>query len=348
MRRLILLLLTASVCFSLCACGRDSGFDFENSFPSGTAQPEPSAGISPGGSHGSLNFSDTMTAVSTPAPIITPAPVFTPAPINPTAAPTPVSTVAPTPAPTVAPTPVPTAAPTPVPTVFYQNEVRIAKSPTSETVYVGGSAVFIARGENETSINWITVSPDAKTSYRIQDAPSYFQGLTVEGQGTSNLRLSNIPLSMNGWRIQCYFTGEGGPKYTNGAYLTVLNGTPAPTALPYITPVPTDIESDVMNHAVTLAQTIYTVGTSYGYSVTDIQNYSYSNGAATYSMSFTYSALRITGQFRTFYYSNMNAGSEPLCVYYYNAYTGEYIGYENLSGKSFDYFYNILLTNKGY
>ena len=334
MKKYIFLILALVMIISLSGCGRDSLYDFDSTFPSGSTQ---------GGSSDfddEPGFSENETAVATPIPAATP-----------TAAPTPV----PTPAPTAAPTPVPTAEPTPVPATPTQTpqvieynpyEVKITKSPTSETVYAGGSALFIARADNATSTNWIIVSPDAKTSYKITDAPNNFAGLIVEGAGTSNLRLSNIPVSMSGWRVQCYFTGDGGPKYTNGAYVTVLSSTAAPVFTAYPTAAPAGVEQDVQNHAVSQAQELYNTGTSYGYSVTDIQNYQYLGGVATYAMTFTNANVRIVGSFKTYYYSNMNAGSAPVAIYYYNVSTGEYRGSEDLSGQSFDYFYGLLSANR--
>ncbi|MDO5444879.1 MAG: hypothetical protein Q4F31_04575 [Eubacteriales bacterium] len=375
MKRTPTILCAVSMAFLLCACGSDSKFDFYSSYPSGSISNE------------ELDFSPTITVISTPIPSpsvptvsslpsaaeytpagstdtsgsalpetafseassISPTPTASPVSEEPQQSQIPIRTPAPTIAPaatqtpTTASAPVQTAAPvqSPAPTVYLVNEVRIAKSPTSETVYAGGSALFIARAENATSTNWITVSPDAKTSYRIQDAPSHFSGLTVEGQGTSNLRLSNIPTSMSGWRIQCYFTGEGGPKYTNGAYLTVLSGSPSQSGTPSVSS--SEAESQVSSLAITTGQQLYSSAVNtYGYtSVTDITNYAYSNNQATYSMIFTNSRYKVIGQFKSYYYSSSSSGSEPMYAYIYDA-AGTSIRGENLSGQSFDYFFTIL------
>lgn len=100
-------------------------------------------------------------------------------------------------------------------------KVSITKNPTGETVTEGENAVFIARADHAEEIVWIAVSPDTKTVYELDKAPDAFEGLKVDGQGTEKLTLSSIPYAMDGWRIQCYFTGNGGPAYTKGAYLTV-------------------------------------------------------------------------------------------------------------------------------
>lgn len=334
MKRTAIFLAVLLMLFSLCACGRKDLYDYDMTYPSGSLDDEP------------LEFSDTTTVIPTPyspaataapahAPVRTPAPAYgsqqSQAPVY-------------TPVPTTAPTPVPTAPPTPAPTVN-PNEVQITKSPTSETVYAGGSALFIARADRATSTNWIIVSPDAKSSYKIQDAPSHFAGLTIENEDPTRLRLNNIPTSMSGWRVQCYFTGEGGPKYTSGAYLTVLNGTPAPvgpTPFPIYTAEPqADTETLVSNLARSAGQQLYSAAQNYGYSISDITNYSYSDGQATYSMTFSNASYKIIGQFRSYYQSPSNNGSSPQYIYVYDT-NGTSIRGENLSGQTFDYFTSIL------
>lgn len=182
-----------------------------------------------------------MPELPTPVPVqVTAVPTAAPTPVP--AVPTPVPVVRVTPVPTSTPsgevsswsqqTPAPTQVPAPVSTLPAAPEtvspapaavkkVQITKSPTSETVDEGGKAIFIAKAENASSSVWILVSPDAKTTYRLEEGPKAFPGLSADGQGTQKIHLYNIPYSMNGWRIQCYFEGNGGPLYTSGAYLTV-------------------------------------------------------------------------------------------------------------------------------
>ena len=213
MKRVVILsvlILAMLVCF--CACGKkssqessiiDSISNAVDNAASAQGSGSSTAVITTGGQ-------DSYVAV-TPVPatgvIPTPVPTATQAPFV-----TPIPTVYLTPAPT--PTPTPYVAPTPT-------YVTVTKSPTGETVEQGGRAVFIAYANNATSTNWILVSPDSKTSYRADEATAYFTGLKVSGQGTTTLALSNVPESLDGWRVQCYFTGNGGPVYTNGAYITV-------------------------------------------------------------------------------------------------------------------------------
>lgn len=126
-----------------------------------------------------------------------------------------------TPMSTSTPTPVTTATPSPSTVPATTPAIRITKSPTGETVDEGGKAIFIAKADNAQGITWIIVSPDTKTVYEIDKCPADFSPLKVQGQGTEKITLTEIPYAINGWRIQCYFSGNGGPAYTNGATITV-------------------------------------------------------------------------------------------------------------------------------
>lgn len=114
-------------------------------------------------------------------------------------------------------------APTQTPVQTNQKPV-ITKNPTGETVEVGGTAQFVARAEGATSFVWRIVSADTTNTVTANEAGAYF-GVTVSGQDTERLTLSNIPKSMNGWAIECKFTNAAGSSYTTGAILTVTGGT---------------------------------------------------------------------------------------------------------------------------
>ena len=241
-----------------------------------------------------------------------------------------------TPVPTVSPSPAPTAAPTPVP-----NLVTITKSPTSETVQEGGSAMFIAYAENYTGIVWITVSPDKQTSYEIGDAAGVFTGLGVSGQGTSVLTLSNIPYAMNGWRIQAYFTGNGGPAYTNGAYLTVTSASSSVVIPSSGTSSVTDVaEQACLTLSNQVFDALYNKGISYGYTVSNMENYYYANSSSDFNVTFSNSTYRVVGEFRASYTSAASSGYSPVRVVVYRDST-EWLSM-NLSDKTLDYFYNVL------
>lgn len=149
-----------------------------------------------------------------------------------------VSITAPTPTPTQPPvvTAVPTATPVP------NTAPKITKHPTGETVEAGGTAKFIARADNATSFVWRIVSADTTNTVPAADAPAYFSGLKVSGLDSEMLVLSGIPKAMNGWSVECKFTGPGGTSFTNGATIRVTtaantgtvgnNNTTAATATP--------------------------------------------------------------------------------------------------------------------
>lgn len=155
---------------------------------------------------------------------------------DPSLAATPAPTPEPTPVPTPPPTPVPTPAPTPPPAKVYAT-----KSPTSELVVQGGSAQFVARAENSTSVIWFMASPDGNTVITAAEAPRLFPGLYVSGSNSTTLTLGNIPLNMSGWKVQARFEGYGGPVHTNMATVwsvtmqeAIANGwVAAPTPNPY-------------------------------------------------------------------------------------------------------------------
>ena len=189
MKKTALFLITAIILTVFTACRNEAAYT--GNTPKPTAAPA------------QMQF-EAPEADTTPTPTATPAP-------------TPVSTPAPVPA----PTPVPVAIPVPSPAPVTVPAIRITKSPTGETVDEGGKAIFIARADHAQSMTWIIVSPDAKTVYEIDKCPSEFSPLKVTGQGTEKITLTEVPYAINGWRIQCYFSGNGGPAYTNGAIITV-------------------------------------------------------------------------------------------------------------------------------
>lgn len=104
----------------------------------------------------------------------------------------------------------------------------VTKNPTSETVTEGGEAYFVARGENYNYINWYIVSADHGTRIPVNSAPWNFSGVSVYGEGTTTLKLSNIPLSMNGWCVEAVFTGDGGTATSSHCFVYVNKAAKAP------------------------------------------------------------------------------------------------------------------------
>lgn len=97
----------------------------------------------------------------------------------------------------------------------------ITKDPTGETLDAGDDAVFIARAEHYDDILWIISSPDGK-NYEGNSAANVFAGLVVNGYDEEELVLEKVPYDMNGYTVQCRFTGEDGVNvYTDKATITV-------------------------------------------------------------------------------------------------------------------------------
>ena len=148
-----------------------------------------------------------VAADSTPAPTASPAPEVTA---------TPGSTAEPTPEPTLAPTPA--------------GLPKITKNPTGETVSEGGTAMFVARADEAEGVTWYLCDNAGGAPVEINQAASAISGLQVYEQGTGTLTLSGIPASLNGWQVECRFTGSTGAVATSTrATITIrTGGLPAP------------------------------------------------------------------------------------------------------------------------
>ena len=119
-------------------------------------------------------------------------------------------------------------------------DIVITKSPTGERVQAGGAAKFVARAENAERIVWRIVSNDTTNTVPASDAAGTFPGLQVSGLGTETLALSNIPGSMDGWRVEAQFWNGNRHAESYGAEITIVDtqgnpvrnqavATPAPT-----------------------------------------------------------------------------------------------------------------------
>ncbi len=150
--------------------------------------------------------------------------VITAADATPVPTSTPVPEVTFTPAPTAEPTPEPTLAPTPA------GKPRITKDPYGETLSENGTAIFVARADEAESIEWYLADNVGGTPVEITQAAQAIAGLQVYGQGTETLTISGIPASLNGWQVECRFTGStGAVAATNRATITIRSGAmPAP------------------------------------------------------------------------------------------------------------------------
>ena len=149
-------------------------------------------------------------AEATPAPAEkTPAPAEkTPAPAETTPAP-----AEKTPAPAT-PSPTPnTANPADLP--------KITKSPTNETVTEGGHCYFLAKYENAIWAVWHFVSPDGSRDLTYEEAAKEFPKMQIEGGMYSQMKLSNIPVDISGWKVYCQYSNRSGAVNTDTATITV-------------------------------------------------------------------------------------------------------------------------------
>lgn len=223
MKKILVYIMIAAMCLSLCACTNSCGKDsapaeavvltpLPTVAPAAVPTVQPTAPPLEGGFVPDMSTAPGGAAFSGDATL--PAAQTQPAP-------TPAPTAVPIPEPTPIPTPVPTPVPTPAPTPYPAKVVPV-KSPTSEYVVQGSSAEFVARAENSTGVTWFVASPDGGFCMTAVEAPHYFPGLQVSGYNTDRLTLSNIPLGMSGWKIQARYDGFGGPVHTNMAELWVV------------------------------------------------------------------------------------------------------------------------------
>ena len=206
----------------LCACGKKSA-----------VVDTPAA--TPAGSTAAISQTD-------------PKQVDIPVTIEPAATPEPEATPEPTPEPSPEPTPAPAPAETPVPSSPPGAPV-ITKSPTDETVEEGGTCYFAAGYIDALTAEWHFVSPDLQTDLPYTEIGTQFPTLVVKNGEFSQMKLQNIPLSLNGWHVYCRYVNKNGVSYTKSATVYVTENTsgtantaaPADTAnLPVVTKSPTD------------------------------------------------------------------------------------------------------------
>ncbi len=110
----------------------------------------------------------------------------------------------------VTPTPKPTPAP---PT--------ITKDPLGEYVDEGGSAVFIARADNTSTYKWRFISPDNSSTVEYDRITTQFPSLQVYGGDTETISLYYIPYELDGWKVACAFSNDGGTVVSKGAAIQV-------------------------------------------------------------------------------------------------------------------------------
>lgn len=100
-------------------------------------------------------------------------------------------------------------------------DVVITKSPTSETLTVGGKTWFIAYADNADKAEWQFINPADGRAYSPEQAAAMNKGLETEVLEQNTLAVSNVPLSLNGWQVQAVFSGGGKSAVTDPAAIYV-------------------------------------------------------------------------------------------------------------------------------
>ncbi len=101
---------------------------------------------------------------------------------------------------------------------------RITKNPTDEWVNEYGRCQFVSRYENAILAEWHFVSPDGWRDLTYLQAEQEFPPLQVIMGNTKDMTLTNIPYSLNGWRVYCRFSNYSGTADTAMARITVAPG----------------------------------------------------------------------------------------------------------------------------
>ena len=185
-------------------------------------------------------------------PTDTPEPQETEAPVVPSVEPSADPTVEPTkepqpestPEPTPEPTPEVTPEPTPDPARFIgiktSETIRITKHPGGEEVAAGENAIFIAHADNDVSVEWRFVAPDASREvvWNADDLTANFPGVSCRAGNEDTFYVNSIPKEMNGWTVVALFTDKDGGMIASDGAKIMVNG--APTWTPATTTAPVE------------------------------------------------------------------------------------------------------------
>lgn len=96
-----------------------------------------------------------------------------------------------------------------------ENIPVITKNPTDETIRETESVLFIAYADNAGSCEWY-ITDGAGNEKRISEWKKAVPGLSVYGETGCSLGMDNVPLTMNGMKLKCRFTGCGGQTADSG------------------------------------------------------------------------------------------------------------------------------------
>ncbi len=88
---------------------------------------------------------------------------------------------------------------------------------------VGGSYAFTCVGANYTQRYWYLINPSGSYYEITANVTSLFPNMGVSGTETNTLSLTNVPLSLNNWRVQVRFMNSYGEVYSNAATIVVVD-----------------------------------------------------------------------------------------------------------------------------
>ncbi len=118
---------------------------------------------------------------------------------------------------------------------FADNATTVIKNPTDETRYVGDTAIFRASAVNYDSSEWMFLSPNG-IEYNLDAFKAQFPACTVKGQGTTELRITNLQTGLNGWEVFCcFYRGSTCITTTVASIYVLIPGTAHTPATTYTT-----------------------------------------------------------------------------------------------------------------
>lgn len=132
----------------------------------------------------------------------------------------------------------------------------VTKHPTDESCEVGGEVVFLSRANYAQSFVWQLVAPDG-TTYDCKTAPKTFKGLRVFDADKELIVLENVPLSLDGYKVICKFTGNGEVSSKPATIHVTEKATEPPTEAPTepVTEPPTEPPTEAPTEPPTEAPT---------------------------------------------------------------------------------------------
>ena len=113
----------------------------------------------------------------------------------------------------------------------YNGDIYVTKSPSAEYLTAGGTAKFVSRATDNSSVSWYIADKDKTTIYSLDEASAHFSGLSVRYEDNSTVAvLENVPADMDGWQVQARFEGQNGPVYSSPASINIMEYPISPAA----------------------------------------------------------------------------------------------------------------------